>query len=136
MNKLNIINRSSVNDLNNLLKSLNVKNYMVCRAGELKNKMKNKKIKNYILNLDNVGGGTHWVYYSPHHNIYFDSFAQQPPTTIPKKNNKGATVKLASTIKEIESIEAQDCGQLCALFAYYINYKSRDEFYKLFKDVY
>jgi hypothetical protein len=133
---MNIINRSSVDDLNNLLNKLNVKNYMVCRASELKKNMKNKKIKNYILNLDNKGGGTHWVYYSPFYNIYFDSYAQQPPTTIPKKNSKGVITKLASTIKEIESIEAQDCGQLCALFSYYINYKSKNDFYKLFKDVY
>ena len=62
--------------------------------------------------------------------LYFDSYAQPPPLEIPKNT------KLASTNKELQNIEAEMCGQLCCLWLYYVNYKSNDDYYNLFKDVY
>lgn len=127
---MNYTARTSIIDLENILNKLGVKNYIICRKGELKNYIKNKKITNYIINLDDVNNGTHWVFYSPKYKIYFDSYAQPPPLEIPKNT------KLASTKKELQAIEAEDCGQLCCLFAYYLNFKSKEQFYSLFKDCY
>lgn len=121
---------TSTQDLYSLLHKLKVKNAIVCRKGELKKYLKNKMIKNYVINLDDVGNGSHWVFYSPVHKIYFDSYAQDPPLAIPKNT------KIASTKKELQSIESTDCGGLCCLFAYYLNYKTKEQFYSLFRDVY
>lgn len=126
----NYIHRTSTSELYDLLKKLNVPNVYICRKGELKNVLKNKKIKNIIINLDDIGNGTHWTALNTTKKLYFDSYAQSPAIEIPKK------YKLASTNKEIESISAEDCGQLCALWLYYINYKSNSDYYKLFKDCY
>lgn len=122
--------RTSIEDLYRLCDKLDIKNVMICRTDQLKNYLKNKKIQNYILNLDNHGSGSHWVAYSPKYKLYFDSYAQPPPSQIPKGT------KLASNKKELQTLEATDCGGLCCLWLYYINNKSNAAYYNLFKDVY
>jgi hypothetical protein len=121
---------TSTQDLYGLLHKLNVKNAIVCRKGELKKYLKNKKIKNYIINLDDIGGGTHWVACNTSKKMYFDSYSEEMPLAIPKD------YKRASTFKELQLIESTDCGGLCCLWLYYINNKSNAEYYRLFKDVY
>lgn len=124
-------NRTSTSDLYKICEKLNINNIVVCRKKELKNYLDlYGKQKDYIINLDDKGDGSHWVFYSPKHNIYFDSYAQKAPDEIPKNT------KLASTKKELQSIESSFCGGLCCLFAYYINNKSKKDFYSLFKDIY
>ena len=126
-----IINRTSDSDLLKLGKKLGIHNLVVCAKSKVKGYLANPKVSNIIFNMSNSNtGGTHWCYYSPKYNVYFDSYAQDMPSILPKKT------KLASTYKQIQSMESQDCGSLCCLFAYYLNYKSKDEYYKLFKDVY
>jgi hypothetical protein len=127
---MNYTARTSIIDLENILNKLGVKNYIICRKGELKNYLKNKKITNYIINLDDVDNGTHWVAMNTTKKLYFDSYAQEKPLEIPKD------YKLASTNKELQSIEAEICGQLCCLWLYYVNHKSNNDYYELFKDVY
>lgn len=122
--------KTNMEDLYNLCNKLELKNVLVIRKGELKKTLKNTKIKNIIINLDDLGNGTHWVFYSPLHKVYFDSYAQLAPNEIPKNT------KLASTKKQLQSIESTDCGALCCLFAYYLNNKSKEQFYSLFQDVY
>ena len=77
-----------------------------------------------------MGNSTHWVALYKPKKLYFDSYAQSPPTVVPKN------YKMASTNKEIESMDGNNCGQLCLLWLYYVNFKSNDEYYKLFKDLY
>lgn len=122
--------RMSTNDLYSLAKKLNISNFIVCRKFELPRILKNKSIKNIIINLDDIGNGSHWVAANTTKKMYFDSYAQDKPTTIP--NN----YRLASTKKELQSIDSTDCGGLCCLWLYYINYKSNDQYYDKFKDVY
>lgn len=127
---MNFNRRTSTLDLYKILNDLGVHNTKIIRKHQLKDTLKEKKYKNLIINLDDYGGGTHWTFYSPEKNIYFDSYAQLPPFGIPKN------AKLASTKKELQDVEGENCGALCCLFAYYINFKTKNEFYKLFKDVY
>lgn len=103
---------------------------MVCRRNEIPKYLRNPRIRNLIINLDNDGPGSHWVYYSPVYKMYFDSYAQLPPSEIPKGT------KIASTKKELQSIEATDCGALSVLFGYYLNNRTPRSFYHIFKDVY
>jgi hypothetical protein len=121
---------TSTQDLYSLLHKLKVKNVIICRKGEVKKYLKNKMIKNYVINLDDIGNGSHWVSYSRTHNMYFDSYMQSPPTSIPKN------AKMSSQKKQLQSLEATDCGGLCCLWLYYINNKSNAEYLKLFTDVY
>jgi len=127
---MNYTARTSIIDLENILNKLGVKNYIICRKGEIKNYINNKKITNYIINLDDVNNGTHWVSLNTTKKLYFDSYAQDKPLEIPKN------YKLASTNKELQSIESEICGQLCCLWLYYVNHKSNNDYYELFKDVY
>lgn len=122
--------RMSTNDLYSLAKKLNIHNFIVCRKSELPKILNNQFIKNIIINLDDIGNGSHWVACNTTKKMYFDSYAQQPPTTIP--NN----YRLASTKKELQSIDSTICGSLCCLWLYYINHKSNDQYYDKFKDVY
>lgn len=123
---MNLINRSADYELYDLAKKLNINNFVITNKKDLPKYLKDKKIKNIILN---IGESTHWTALYKPDKIYFDSYAQLPPKII-------KDYKPASTIKEIESIDGQNCGQLCILFLYYCNYKSKQEFYKLFKDLY
>ena len=127
---MDFTNQTSQNDLYQICKELGISNVKVIRKDQLKNTLKNKYISNIIINLDSFGCGTHWVYLSPLYKIYFDSYAQPAPLEVPKN------YRLASQIKQIQSIEATDCGALCCLFAYYLNFKSKKDYYKLFKDCY
>lgn len=122
--------RTSSDDLYKLCEKLDIKDVIVCRKGELKKNMKDNKYTNYIINLDDIGGGTHWVAKNSKKKVYFDSYAELPPVEIPKN------YKLSSQKKELQALEATDCGGLCCLWLYYINYKNNKEYYKLFKDVY
>jgi len=124
---MNYINRSSDIELYDLLHKLNVKNVFICKKELLGKILQNKKIKNIIVN---IGNSTHWVAINTTHKLYFDSYAQPPPNEVPRN------YKLAKPKKEVQSIDSTDCGQLCALWLYYINYKSNDEYFELFKDVY
>ena len=126
---MNLINRTSDFELYNLCNQLGIKNVIICRKLELKKYLKNKIINNFIINLDDIHNGSHWVSYYRPKNLYFDSYAQIPP-------NELKNAKCANTYKQIESIDAEDCGQLCCLWLHYVNFKSNKEYYKLFKDTY
>jgi hypothetical protein len=125
-----IISRTSDKDLYKLCESLNIKDVIICRKGDLKKYLKNKKINNFIINLDDIDSGTHWVAYYKPKNLYFDSYSQDQPKGIPRN------AKRSSTHKEIQSIEATDCGPLCSLWLYYVNFKSNKEYYSKFCDVF
>jgi hypothetical protein len=127
---MNLINRSSDYQLDNLLNQLGVANHIICSKDELKKYLKKPTIRNIIFNISSTDHGSHWVAIDKKSKMYFDSYAQPPPTVVPKD------YKLASIEKELQSIEAQDCGQLCCLFLYYSNFKSIKDFYNLFKDIY
>ena len=126
----NYTKRTSTSDLYKLCKELGLTNVHVCRQSDLKQTLSNKRIRNIIINLDDYGGGSHWVAINTPKKMYFDSYAQYPPLSVPK------VYKMASQKKEIQSIEATDCGALCALWLYYINYKSNPDYYQLFRDCY
>lgn len=126
---MNLINRSADYELLDLGNKLKIPNFIVCSKPDLKENL--KKYDNIIFNMsDSSVNGTHWVFCSPKYKIYFDSYAQPKATIVPK------SYKSASTKKEIQAIDGNNCGQLCVLFAYYLNFKSKEEFYKLFKDIY
>jgi len=127
---MNLINRSSDYQLYDLCDKLGVKNQVLCAKDELKKYLKRPNIRNIIFNMSSTENGSHWVACDKKTKTYFDSYAQRPPSVVPKD------YKCASIKKEIESIEAQDCGQLCCLFLYYSNFKTIKEFYDLFTDVY
>lgn len=121
---LNLLNRSSDKELVNLLNKLNVKDFVVIPRSLLKDALNNPNINNIIFNL---GDSTHWVSLNKQKKYYFDSFGQSPPPEI--SNYKYNT-------KIIQDFEDSDCGQLCCLFLYYINYKDLNSFYKMFKTRY
>jgi hypothetical protein len=121
---------TTMEDLYDLASKLGIKNIKICRKHELKKYLKKDKFTNYIINLDDLGGGSHWVSANTSKKIYFDSYATKAPLAIPKD------YKQASTFKELQSIESTDCGGLCCLWLYYINNKTNAEYYSLFKDVY
>jgi hypothetical protein len=122
--------RTSISDLYSLLNKMNIKNAIVISKDKLKNTLKNKNIKNIIINLDSKGMGTHWVALNTDKKLYFDSYAERAVLAVPKD------YKLASKDKQLQSLTSSDCGGLCCLFLYYINFKNLKEFYKDFKDVY
>lgn len=124
---MNYINRSSDIQLYDLCNKLNIPNVYICRKEELRRVLANKKIKNIIVN---IGDSTHWVAINVPHKLYFDSYAQPPPIEVP------SGFKVASTHKELQSIDATMCGQLSVLWLYYINFKSNSEYFKRFKDIY
>jgi len=125
---MNFNHRTSTLDLYKICNDLGINNVKIIRKNQLKKTI--PYYKNIIINLDDFGNGSHWVCYSRTHNMYFDSYAQKAPLGIPKN------AKMASQKKELQSIEGKNCGPLCCLWLYYINNKSNDEYYKLFKDVY
>ena len=127
---MNLINRSSASDLYNLCDALGVKNIVVCSKDELRKYLKNKKVNNIIFNMANDQVGSHWVAICKNHKIYFDSYMQKPPSVVPKD------YRLSGSKKELQSMSAQDCGQLCSLWLYYINFKSNKDYLDLFEDVY
>ena len=122
--------RTSAADLYRLARLLSVDRFHVCRLSELPRALSNKQISSIVVNLDNVGPGTHWVSIYKPKKIYFDSYAQPAPRAVPRD------YKLASNSHELQTIEATDCGGLCLLWLHYVNHKSNAEYYNLFKDVY
>ncbi len=122
--------RTSVQDLLLIARVLKVNNFTVCRLNELPRVLNQKKIDNIVINLDSYGSGSHWVALCKTKKMYFDSYAQPAPSIVP------SSYKLASQTKEVQSIAATDCGALCVLWLHYVNYKSNEDYYKLFKDVY
>jgi len=120
---------SSSTDLYKLCNLIGVNKLIICRLNDVEKFLKDKNIENIIINLDNKGNGTHWVSCNKIKKIYFDSYAQPPPNVL-------KDYKEASTSKQLQSISSADCGWLCSLWLYYINYKSNKEYYDLFKDVY
>ena len=124
---MNLINRSSDYELLDLGNKLGLQNLIVCAKSDLPKYLSNKKIKNIIFNM---GNSTHWVALYKPKKLYFDSYAQAAPSIVPKN------YKMASTNKEIESMDGNNCGQLCLLWLYYVNFKSNNEYYMKFKDLY
>jgi hypothetical protein len=131
----NLINRSSTSDLYNLASKLELKDLIIIR----KNKFNDykKDYENIIINLDDINNGSHWTYCNTKHKIYFDSYNQPMPNIILKEGD----YKQANSQFEIQSLNSEFCGQLCVLFAYYLQKnKNPDnaikEFYSKFKDVY
>ena len=122
--------RTSVTDLLLIARVLKVNNFAVCRLDELPRVLNQKKIDNIVINLDSYGSGSHWVALNRTKKLYFDSYAQPAPSIVPRN------YKLASQTKEVQSIAATDCGALCVLWLHYVNYKSNEDYYKLFSDVY
>ena len=126
---MNLINTSSDVELMDLCKKLGLKNYIVCSKPDFKKNL--KKYDNIIFNLSPLRyGGTHWVCVNKPKKMYFDAYAQDKPTVVP------SDYKLASSHKEIEAIDGQNCGQLCVLWLYYVNFKSNADYYRLFRDIY
>lgn len=122
--KINYHRDSSDLDLSRLLDSLGVQDYAIIT----KSQIPKCKATNLIINLDDRGSGTHWVAMCRSKKRYFDSYGQDPPKEVPQGYKHRTTI--------IEGIEQEDCGQLCALWLYYINFKSENSFYKLFKPLY
>lgn len=123
-NNMSINKETSTNQLEKLLKRLNINDFDIIRKKDLHLTKKN----NIIMNLDDYGKGTHWVALSQKHKKYFDSMGQVPPTEVPKN------YKYSNII--IEGIKNNDCGQLCCLWLHYINNKTEKDFYYLFKKLY
>ncbi len=121
--------RTNVSDLVRLCDDLNIPSLGICRLHELPRMLKSKA-SNIIVNLDSYGLGSHWVALYRPKKVYFDSYAEEKPIQIPKDYTR------ASTKKELQSLESTDCGGLCCLWLYYMNFKTNEEYYDLFKDVY
>ena len=131
---------TSDKQLNKLLKQLKIDNFIIIRKNQLPSLLKQDaaqrasisknlpKFNNFIINFDSKGPGTHWVALNKEHKLYFDPYGQAPPIEIPKD------YKFSHNI--IEGINDQDCGQLCCLWLYYVNYENPQKFYKLFAKLY
>lgn len=119
---------TSTHELYKLCDDLKIKDVVIIRKGQLKHYLKNKNITNIIINLDDIGSGSHWVALNKRKKLYFDSYAQPSPQII--KNYA------YNTHKEIQLISDKDCGPLCCLWLYYVNYDDQKNFYKLFNDLY
>ena len=125
---LNYNKRTSTLDLYKICNDLGIKDVKIIRKSDLKKTI--PKYQNIIINLDDYGAGSHWVALNTSKKLYFDTYSQLAPFGVP------SSYKRSSTKKELQSIEGKNCGPLCCLWLYYINNKSNDEFYKLFRDVY
>jgi len=127
--RLAYINESTDTYLKNLLEKLKVKDFKIIRKKDLPYFLLNhKNINNYIINLDDNGPGTHWTALNTKKKVYFDSFGLHPPNEIP------SNYKYYNNI--IEGIDDNDCGQLSALFLYYVNHKNIKDFFNLFNKLY
>jgi len=127
---MNFNRRTSTLDLYKILDDLGVTNTKIIRKHQLKETLRQKNFKNIIINLDDYGGGSHWVALNTDKKLYFDSYAQLPPYGVPK------SYKRTSTHIQLQSVDGENCGPLCCLWLYYVNFKSNDDFYNHFKDVY
>lgn len=130
---MNLVNRSSTNDLYTLADKIGLKDLIVIRKKQFNNVKNN--YTNIILNLDDINNGSHWCAINTKHKIYFDSYNQPPPKIIPKD------YKQANSQFEIQSLDSKFCGQISILFLYYLQKnknpdKGIREFYAKFDDVY
>lgn len=80
-----------------------------------------------ILNTDKYGPGRHWVAVDRQKNEYFDPYAYDGFQEVPRN------LKLASRSKQLQSLNAKDCGLLC--LAWLAN-PVTENFMKQFEDVY
>jgi len=76
-----------------------------------------------IINLDNIGSGTHWtmtLINNERWGIYFDSYAVDPPDLVLnylKKAKKNGIVKdIIMTTEEIQTFKNKWCGWACICF--------------------
>lgn len=119
------MNRStSGSTLGRLLTKLGVTDFDIVRKLDIPH----SNAENVIINLDDSGKGTHWVAMNRKHKLYFDSYGRPPPIGVPKSYRYRTKI--------IEGIKQEDCGQLCALWLHYVNHKTPEEFYRLFKALY
>ena len=125
---MNFTNRSSTSELYDLANKIGLKNLVIINKSEFP-QYKNSN-KNIIINLDSVGNGSHWTAVVPKKKLYFDSYNQLPPAIIPN-DYKSITHNM-----ELQTIDAEDCGQLSILFLKYVSIGKKREFFKLFNDVY
>lgn len=124
---MNFIHRSSTSDLANLAKKIGLTDLVIIKKSDFN---KFKKHENIIINLDDNGAGSHWCSINTKKKIYFDSYGQVAPSIIPK------SYKRSTHNFELQTIDAEDCGQLCVLWLYYMKNGTNKDFYKLFGDVY
>lgn len=78
-----------------------------------------------ILNTDDFGAGRHWVAVNKKTKQYFDPYGYDKLKHIPKG------YKLASTTKQLQSLNGKNCGPLCLAWLAY-----GDAVYENMKDVY
>ena len=119
-----MLDQTSSSELIDLMKKMRIPNHAVVRKKDLFK----TKADNVIINLDDVGGGTHWVACCKSKKLFFDSYGQYPPTIIPQDYKYSKKI--------IQGIHQRDCGQLCALWLYYVNYETPKKFYDLFNGLY
>lgn len=87
-----------------------------------------------VLNLDPVGSGSHWIacnLIKKDKPMYFDPYAFNKPKEV-------ESFLEASNTKQVQSLQAKDCGPLCVLWLYYTSHfdDGNKKFYDEFKDVY
>ena len=103
----------SNNEIYEINKKLKIPNLLVINKDDLKNININNNNNNYIINIDKYDGdGTHWV--SIYKNIYFDSYALNPPNIIEQYFKNGYDMN----DKQIQPLNntAQYCGWICLMF--------------------
>jgi len=128
--EINYLNISSDTQLRELADQMGIPNLTIIPRYKLRTALKCKHIKNIIVNYRDAPNGSHWVAINKTKKMYFDSYAQ------PMLPELSSRYKRSSTTKEIQSIDGSNCGQLSVLWLYYTNFRSNEDFYKLFKDVY
>lgn len=119
-----MLDQTSASELDDLMTKMGIPKHAAIRKKDLFT----TKADNAIMNLDDNGGGSHWVACCKSKKMYFDSYGQPPPEIIPK-NYKYST-------KIIQGIHQRDCGQLCALWLYYVNFETPKKFFELFNALY
>jgi hypothetical protein len=124
---MDFTHRTSTADLYDLADKIGLKNLIITSKSGFA--QAERQYESIVMNLNDTVG-SHWTAVNTKKKLYFDSYNQPPPECIPR------SYKSANHDFEVQSIDAQDCGQLSVLFLYYCKYKSVREFYRLFKDVY
>ena len=99
-------------------------------------------VGSYIINMEDsdVGNGTHWVLlkiFPTKEVIYFDSFGLSVPPLI----KDFVKVKIATSTRQIQDIDATTCGYYCIACDDYMTYQKQhrpiyeryDDFLNIFK---
>ena len=91
--------------------------YLGCYARNKIPKWAWKKTGFMIVNMDDLGGGTHWVYGATDekNNYYFDSFGMPPPTQVRDGMKKSGKKCFFNTI-QIQDDDSSSCGWFCCYF--------------------